>query len=252
MEGSNTAAPEELEPNDDTAMSRDSLSQRIYARLRLQLMTGFYEPGQRLNIRGLANTFETSQTPVREAVIQLVREGALELRHGYQPRVPVLTLERYINIRETRVPLERLAGEQAAVHIAPEQIDEMRHFHKLFMEAEAGEDWKAAQVANQKFHFVIYHASNNDILISVIENLWLLVGPFVNNQYPNIRQAASDVHPHLLMIDALMRRSPAEVGELVVRDLREGSYRILQQFKSGQMIPKGSAKRAGRRKASTE
>ena len=81
------------------------------------LMTGQYEPGSRLNIRRLAATYNTSPTPVREAIVQLVREGALELRLGHQPRVPVLTIPQYINIRETRAPLERLAAELGAVHI---------------------------------------------------------------------------------------------------------------------------------------
>ncbi|WP_163334169.1 hypothetical protein, partial [Klebsiella aerogenes] len=36
---------------------------------------------------------------------------------------------------------------------------------------------------------------------------------------------------HLLIIDALSRKSPSEAGELAVRDLREGSYLILENLK---------------------
>ena len=73
---------------DDDAIGRDSLSSKIYVKLRHALMTGRYEPGERLNIRQLALTFQTSPTPVREAVMQLCREGALELRPGHLLRVP--------------------------------------------------------------------------------------------------------------------------------------------------------------------
>jgi len=65
-----------------------------------------------------------------------------------------------------------------------------------------------------------------------IENLWLLAGPFINNQYPQVRRAHSEVHPHLMIIDALSRKSPSEAGELAVRDLREGSYLILETLKN--------------------
>ena len=211
-------------------LSRDSLSERIYAHLRLELMTGLYAPGAKISIRGLAGSLNTSAPPVREAIFQLVREGALELRPGYQPRVPVLDIPVYLNIRETRVPLERLAGELAAVSITAEEIESLRRYHRGFQEGEANEDWRGALSSNQAFHFTIYRASKNDTLVRVIENLWLLAGPFVSSQYPHIRQAASEVHPHLLIIDALERRSPAEAGELLVRDLREGSYRILSHI----------------------
>ena len=213
-------------------LSRDSLSERIYDHLRLELMTGLYAPGSRISIRKLAARLSTSATPVREAIFQLVREGALDLRPGYQPRVPVLELPAYLDIRETRVPLERLAGELAAVHITPGDVDALRDLHREFQKNEAEENWQGALAANQGFHFTIYRASDNDVLVRVIENLWLLVGPFVSSQYPHIRQAASEVHPHLLIIDALQRRSPAEAGELLVRDMREGSYRILQHLET--------------------
>jgi DNA-binding GntR family transcriptional regulator len=221
-----------MQAADAGGLSRDSLSERIYARLRVALMTGVYESGAKLNIRGIAAHYEISPTPVREAVMQLVREGALELRLGHQPRVPVLTIPQYINIRETRAPLERLASELAAVHATDALIESLRASHARFVQAERDQKWKEALVANQEFHFAIYRASQNEVLVSVIENLWLLAGPFINNQYPNIRRANSEFHPHLLIIDALSRKSPSEAGELAVRDLREGSYLILKDLKA--------------------
>jgi DNA-binding GntR family transcriptional regulator len=229
---SSTGTIETEVDSEDLGLSRDSLSDRIYARLRVALMTGQYEPGSRLNIRGLAAAYSTSPTPVREAIFQLVREGALELRLGHQPRVPVLSIPQYINIRETRAPLERLAAELAAARISEEDIELLEGLHASFLQNEAREQWKDALAANQEFHFMIYRASDNNVLVRFIENLWLLAGPFVNNQYPIVRNAAAAVHPHVLIIDALRRRSPAETGELIVRDLREGSYNILQKLNS--------------------
>lgn len=220
----------DIDSNEDLGLNRHSLSERIYSRLRVALMTGQYEPGARLNIRGLAATYNTSPTPVREAIFQLVREGALEIRLGHQPRVPVLSIPQYINIRETRVPLERLAAELAVVRISDEDIARLSVLHQRFIQSEKEERWKEALAANQEFHFTIYRACGNDVLVRYIENLWLLAYPFVNNQYPITRPATAAVHLHLLIVDALNRRSPAETGDLVTRDLREGSYNILQRL----------------------
>jgi DNA-binding GntR family transcriptional regulator len=227
-----------------SGLGRNSLSEMIYTRLRVALMTGVYDSGAKLNIRGLAAQYRISPTPVREAVMQLVREGALELRLGHQPRVPVLTIPHYIKIRETRAPLERLATELAAVSVTDDMLERLREYHSRFVHAELDLRWKDALAANQEFHFEIYRASQNEILVGVIENLWLLAGPFINNQYPNIRRGGSEVHPHLMIIDALSRKSPSEAGELAVRDLREGSYLILENMKSENRKTSAKAKRA--------
>lgn len=219
--------------DDEGPGSQNSLSDKIYARLRHALMIGFYEPGIKISIRSLAAAYQISPTPVREAVFQLIREGALELKLGHQPRVPVLTLERYIEIRETRAPLERLAAELAAVRITPTEIAELRELHAAYLAAEARDGWKDALSLNQRFHFIICNAAGNATLLRTIENLWLLVGPFINNLYPRPEHFVRAVHPHLQLIDALERGSPAEAGDMAVRDLREGSITILERLKVG-------------------
>ncbi len=211
--------------------ARDSLAEKIYTRLRLALISGEHEPGKMLNIRKLAAESNTSPTPAREAVMQLVREGALELRMGHQPRVPMLSVSRYLSIREVRVPLERLAAELAAVHITPATLEPLKKAHADFIAAESEGRWKDALDANKRFHFAIYEASRNPVLVKTIENLWLLIGPFITMQYPHVRRASMEVHPHLLIIDALERRSPGEAGDQVVHDLREGSFLLLQQLR---------------------
>ncbi|MBS79868.1 GntR family transcriptional regulator, partial [Variovorax sp.] len=64
-------------------VERTNLASQIYEHLREQLMSATFQPGQRLKIRDLAKTMGTSETPVREALIQLVRDRALEMKEGY-------------------------------------------------------------------------------------------------------------------------------------------------------------------------
>ena len=59
--------------------TRENFTSRVYAQLREALMAGRFWPGQRLRIGELALAMGVSQTPVREAVMQLVREGGLEI-----------------------------------------------------------------------------------------------------------------------------------------------------------------------------
>ena len=112
-----------------------------------------------------------------------------------------------------------------------EQQEQWEEHHARYAEGARTKSWQEAVVANQAFHFTIYRASQNPILVRLIENLWLLAGPFVAQQFHHSVREPSDIHPHRMLIDALRRRSPAEVGDLLVRDLKEGSNMIITQFR---------------------
>ena len=69
---------------------RENFTTRVYKQLREALMAGRFWPGQRLRIGELAVAMGVSQTPVREAIMQLVARGrtgdSLEpVDHGREP-----------------------------------------------------------------------------------------------------------------------------------------------------------------------
>lgn len=211
-------------------IARDSLSAQIHARLSAALMQGEYAPGDRLTIRRLAERFATSATPVREAVMQLVRQGALELRPGVQPRVPDVGLAGYLEIRDTRIPLERLASERAAVHIGAAELAALqRHSADMHAAEDAGR-WKQALAANQAFHFTVYRASRMPVLIRYIGSLWLQIGPFINHLYPPVWRSGESTRLHVEIIAALSRRDAKAAGEAVVREILRGSAAIEQRL----------------------
>lgn len=222
---------DETEDQASMGLSRDSLSAMIYDSLKSNLMTSAYEPGERLNIRRLAISFDTSPTPVREAVMQLVRDGGLELRPGHELRVPILSVDRYLKIRQVRAPLERLATELAAPRISNDVLAKLAQVNDKFLAAEEAGHWKVALSFNTEFHFLVYATSGNEILVKAIENLWLQTGPFLINQYPSAIHPHDEHHPHLELIDALRRRASAEAGEIVLRGMEKGSALIIDKLK---------------------
>lgn len=241
-----TGASRTSTPESSTVIARDTLSEKVYARLRAGLMTGSYEPGERMNISRIARTFDTSPTPVREAMMQLVREGALELRPGHRLRVPGMDLERYVEVRAIRIPLERLAAELAAQHITPNEIMELEYQARRCLDAEERELWKEALVANQEFHFAIYRASRSPMLVRVIENLWLLTGPFINHLYPGQVQYYRSGEPHGRILRALKARDSAEAAAAVEHDIMSGSETIIARTRDPQDRTKTETERKRR------
>ena len=66
-----------------------------YYRLRNAVMVGALKPGTALTFRGLAEQFQLSPTPIREAVRRLSTENAIEVLGNRRLRVPEMTLGRF-------------------------------------------------------------------------------------------------------------------------------------------------------------
>ena len=56
------------------------LSDHMYELLRERILGGAYKPGQRLDVGAIAQQLGVSQTPLKEALAALAREGLVEIK----------------------------------------------------------------------------------------------------------------------------------------------------------------------------
>ncbi|WP_439578852.1 GntR family transcriptional regulator, partial [Elioraea sp.] len=160
-----------------TVVEHTTLRDHAYARLREALMTGRFDPGEHLTIRGLAAAFGVSPTPIREAVGRLAAEGAIEAEANKWMRVPRLSAEELRELRDIRVALEGLATERAAALITPRELAEVERFDAEIVALRPSGDWKAMMARISRLHFAIYRASRMPALVRMIEGLWLRAAP---------------------------------------------------------------------------
>jgi GntR family transcriptional regulator, colanic acid and biofilm gene transcriptional regulator len=160
-------------------IEQGSLSLRAYGTLREALISGQFQPGQRLVMQDLADQLGTSITPVREACLRLVSEKGLELKSGRFAIVPQLTYDRYIEVRTIRLALEGLAAELAAAHVTAADIAHLRAVDTLYARHDRKGDADEAFRYNRDFHFSLYRLCRVEMLVDQIENLWLIMGPML-------------------------------------------------------------------------
>jgi DNA-binding GntR family transcriptional regulator len=221
-------------------LPRDSLAARVHAELREGLLHGRLRPGQRLKIRDLAAAMDVSETPVREAVMQLVREGGLEMRMGSAIRVVRLSLGDYLELRRIRLLLEGLAAEEAARRVTEADLAALVGEHDRLLAAEAAGDWPAAVAANFRFHHGLWRIAAMPNLLGILEGIWLRNGPLVNLHYPHAPPRYDGPHQHLNVLAGLAARDPARVRDAVRDDLMEGGrdlVRLLEEIEAGRVVP---------------
>ncbi len=199
-----------------------SRTDRVYHQMRDRLMRGIFQPHQRLRISELSQAFGTSETPVREAIFQLIRDGAVEAKtHSYY-RVRKLSVAEYMERREIRLMLEPLAARRAMDNMTVEGVDLLERLHGKLMAAEEAKDYETAVRANFDFHFGLYRQSKMPALIGMLENLWIQHGPMLNHLYPDGHPTYDGDHQHVNVLKALRSRDVEALCLAVHEDLIEG------------------------------
>jgi DNA-binding GntR family transcriptional regulator len=219
-------------------ISRENLTGRVYAELRDGLLHGRFWPGERLIIRDLAKAMQISETPVREAVLQIAREAGFEIVAGRSIRVVSLSVAQYLELRRIRLELEGLAGEIATPRIPPEEIDRMERLHEVLCDARTREDWPAVIRAGCEFHFRLYEASGMPELMKFLEQIWMRTAPLLNLLYRHAPYSNPGRHHHLALIDALRARDAAAVRKALADDLIQGGeplVKLMQDIEAGRV-----------------
>lgn len=235
---------------DDPQIQRESLNGQAYARLCRDLKAGRFQPGEKLKLRDLAAQMGISPTPVREALARLISELALEQVGHHSVRVPVLTEERFCEIRDLRMTLEGEAAARAAAHATPEDVATLQALHEAMATQRESGDHAGARLDIERFHMTLYRLARMPVLLHMVEGLWLQCGPLMKALDQHPLDEPRRQHPHLMVLRGLRRAD----GELARRGIHEEVQRtaapILAYLREQGAAGDGAGGRPGARSAS--
>ena len=209
----------------DTAdgLRGDTLAEQSYWRLHHELMTGSLLPEQVLTVRGVAERYGVSLTPVREAIQRLVAERALTIENARTIRVPRLDVETYRETLKIRLELEPMAAREAAARMPDAEMDRLDAVVAAHHQAILAGQAQLTLASNTDFHMSIYRASGQPVLTGIIESLWLRIGPTLNLLFPTYCGSLTGVEMHHLAMDTLRRRDGDALGRAIRDDLTHGA-----------------------------
>jgi DNA-binding GntR family transcriptional regulator len=156
-----------------TSIERPTYSSKgdiVTGTLREMIARGDLAPGTLLRQRQLAQQFNVSPTPVREALRRLESEGLVSYDVHRGSRVASVNLEEQEENLRVLAALESLATDLAAEKITDVDLEAIRVLERRFAECEADEP--AVKELNRAFHFRIYECARSPLLLSLMRLLW--------------------------------------------------------------------------------
>jgi DNA-binding GntR family transcriptional regulator len=161
---------------DQLASGYKTIGQMVYAVLHEAITNGAFAPGEWLRQESLAEAIGVSRIPVRTALLQLESEGLVTFHPHRGARVRTLSPAQIDEIYGLRVLLEAHA---LRLSMARMTADRLAHMQGLAEKLDAEPEGVGFLDTRVRFYREVYDASNNPLLVEMIEELRGHVGRFL-------------------------------------------------------------------------
>ncbi|MCJ8517516.1 DNA-binding GntR family transcriptional regulator [Pseudorhizobium tarimense] len=194
----------------------DTIAGRISRVLAERIVRGEIAPGSRLRQDYIAEEFQASHVPVREAFRRLEAQGLAisEPRRGV--RVAAFDLSQVREVAEMRAALEGLALRHAARHLTPAILDAAEEATR---EGDAAADVHAWEDANRRFHRLILQPCGMKRLLASIDDLHSASARFLFSAWQSGWEKRTD-HDHRTILAALRQGKTQEAATILQKHVQ--------------------------------
>lgn len=205
--------------------SRDNSALKVVGQLKHDILTGYFQPGEKLKMTRLKERYQVGVSPLREALSQLLIEQLVVVENQRGFKVHPISREEMQDIYETRAEIEALCITQAIERGDDEwEAGIMAAAHKMKkFGSQVDKDPQEWERRHQAFHSAIAEGCRSPALLHVRRSLYEKA-----SRYRNLwlkKNMADDVFfnanqtEHEQLIEALMNRNTESARELIRQHL---------------------------------
>ena len=192
-----------------------SLREKIFLKLRQDILDGKYKAGDSLIEMKLAEEMGVSRTPVREAIRQLELEGLVYSIPNKGVFVEGITSQDIEDIYAIRECMEGLAARWAIERMDEQSLKELENLCEL-MEFYTGKgDLDRVGELNSKFHDLIFESTKSKPLKQILSDFQYYIGNIRLASLKSPGRAEQSLSEHKAIVEAFKDRD-VERGERVL------------------------------------
>lgn len=206
-----------------------TLREKIVDGLREAIVKGELTPGTRLQEIDVAERYNTSRTPVREAFRQLESEGFLIIKARRGAVITPITAQDVREFYELKEILEGYAAKTAALQLNEIDINRMEQLNEKLRRCYESGDVAGMVPVHNEFHEIFVRACGNERLVSLLKGLV--------QQFQRCRIALShtdavedSIKLHEEIIRAFRARDAERAATLVAENSRQGSAALINSL----------------------
>lgn len=198
---------------------KPSYRERVADALRAALIAGELRPGEVYSAPGLATRFGVSATPVREAMLDLAKEGLVDTVPNKGFRVTAVSerqLDEYTHIRSL---IEIPTTADLAITADPVDLEALRPLAQEIVTSAATGDLISYVEADLRFHLGLLSLAGNTHLVEVVRDVRRRSRLYGLTALAEAGRLEASAKEHLELLDALLARDEEAVREVMTRHL---------------------------------
>lgn len=207
----------------------EPLYQQAYRELKKLIVTGKLQPGEKVIMSKLADQYEISRTPLREALRQLQSEGLIIQEHSTM-RIVEINKDDFLNLYQTRIVLEKEVIKSIVTLIPDEDFPKI---DAVLTESgtaiQKGDPFKILEI-NTQFHELLMNYCPNPRMIQLlnyVRSLLLIYRANINKKAKNNIEIYEE---HKEILEALKARDIEKSIQMVETHMLNDQKRGLEDL----------------------
>lgn len=187
-------------------LQRIFVREEAYLVLRDWIVEGKLKSNQKLRDKELAEQLGVSRTPIREALLQLEREGFVQTKPNCSTTVSSIDFHDALNLYSIVWSLENLALKQSFEFITSEHIDLMIKANERLLQAIKSNDSVLAAESDNDFHSIYIQLSKNHELCQILSGIKQKLKRLELYYFGIAKSIHHSYEEHLHIIEALQQK----------------------------------------------
>lgn len=219
-----------------TGPARRTSAPSAYEQIRTAIVEGRYSPGARLVEQRIAEEFDLSRTPVREALRTLEAEGLVRIEPHRGATVRTLSVPEVVDLYDLRARLEGYAAELAAQRRDDDDLATIDRGIEAFAAATTQrhtdplERARALDSANKVIHGAVVAAARHRQLGQLLTRTVDVSLVFLAFRTFSPEQTRQSHEFHQLIRSAIAAREPGRAAALMAEHILQGRDVLLAEI----------------------
>lgn len=203
------AMTKSLAPRKSSPIPRQSLAAAVLERLREKILSGELREGEQLRQDAIAEEFQISRIPVREALSHLSAEGLIRIVANRGAVVSSLSPDEIMEMFETRAVLECHMLRCAIPNMKEDDFQKAEEILRKYRESlEKDSEMSSWGAWNWSFHSVLYASANRPTMLSYVKTLNVNCDRYLRLHLAFTRDLHRAGPAHQELLDACKTRNP--------------------------------------------
>ncbi|MFU1478490.1 GntR family transcriptional regulator [Roseovarius sp. C7] len=190
---------------------------RIREALENAIVNGQFAPGTRLDPAKLAEEFNCSRTPIRDALQQLEASGLVRIHSKQGSFVSEWNVEELAERFEAMAEMEATCARLAARRITDGELAELEARHEACRTLAEGDRFDDYYAENSAFHACVYRATHNAFITQEAMRLHAMLQPYRRIQLQVRNRVKRSFKEHEAVVSAI-RDGDDRAAEKAMRD----------------------------------